>query len=79
MKVYMSFSVAINGRLGNKLLQLIEKIPDDRLLIESDYNSPSGIDDAMVDICKVVAKAKKWSIEQVVQTTRRNWLEFVNI
>jgi TatD DNase family protein len=79
VKVYMSFSVAINGRLGNKLLQLIEKVPDDRLLIESDYNSPAGIDHAMVDITKVVAKAKNWSIEQVVQTTRRNWLEFINI
>ncbi|KAI9287528.1 hypothetical protein BC943DRAFT_342107 [Umbelopsis sp. AD052] len=79
VKVYMSFSVAINGRLGNKLLQLIEKVPDDRLLIESDYNTPTGIDDAMVDITKVVAKAKKWSIQQVVEITRRNWLEFINI
>ncbi|KAI8579525.1 hypothetical protein K450DRAFT_280698 [Umbelopsis ramanniana AG] len=79
VKVYMSFSVAINGRLGNKLLQLIEKVPDDRVLIESDYNTPTGIDDAMVDITKVVAKAKKWSIQQVVEITRRNWLEFINI
>jgi TatD DNase family protein len=79
MKVYMSFSVAINGRLGNKLLQLIEKVPDDRLLIESDYNTPKGIDEAMADITRVVAKAKGWTIEQVVRTCRNNWLEFINI
>ncbi|KAG2171691.1 hypothetical protein INT43_008071 [Umbelopsis isabellina] len=79
MKVYMSFSVAINGRLGNKLLQLIEKVPDDRLLIESDYNTPKGIDEAMADISRIVAKAKGWTIEQVVRTCRNNWLEFINI
>ncbi|ORZ01920.1 TatD family [Absidia repens] len=43
VKVYVSFSIAINARLGwKKLSQLIQAVPDDQLLIETDLNSPTS-------------------------------------
>lgn len=76
--VYVSFSVAINGRLKKeKLAQLICSVPEDRLLIESDLNSPLGLDEKMIEIAKIVAEARQWSLEQVAQQTFSNWRTFV--
>lgn len=79
-QIYVSFSVAINARLlpANKLQELIRAVPKDRLLIESDLNTPVGIDTCMVDIVKIVAEARQWSIQQVVEITSRNWHQFVD-
>ncbi|KAG0749936.1 hypothetical protein G6F57_001053 [Rhizopus arrhizus] len=80
-KVYVSFSVVINARLlpANKVIELIKAVPDDRLLIESDINTPKGLDECMIEIIRIVAETRQWTIEQVVQTTHKNWLEFVGI
>ncbi|KAI8082777.1 TatD family [Halteromyces radiatus] len=78
--VYVSFSIAINARLGwSKLSQLIQTIPDDHLLIESDYNTPQGVDQAMVHIASLVARAKNWSLHDTVLRTERNWLRFTGL
>ncbi|ORX44118.1 Metallo-dependent hydrolase [Hesseltinella vesiculosa] len=78
--VYMSFSVTINARLGwPKLSKLIQAVPDDRLLIESDVNSPDGLDKAMAQMAVLVAMAKNWSVEEAVQQTRSNWQAFTKI
>jgi Tat protein secretion system quality control protein TatD with DNase activity len=69
--------VAINARLGwVKLGELIRTVPDDRLLIESDLNSPKDLDVAMVRIACLVARAKQWSLHDTILKTRRNWLTF---
>lgn len=77
--VYVSFSVGINARLtpANKLQELIRAVPEDRLLIESDLNTPKGIDACMIDITKIVAEARGWSIQQVVDITNKNWMNFI--
>ncbi|KAF1804940.1 hypothetical protein V8B55DRAFT_1495824 [Mucor lusitanicus] len=79
--MYVSFSVAINARLApaKKLMELIKTVPEDRLLIESDLNTPLGIDECMVEMTKIVAEARGWTIKQVVETTSRNWKRFVNV
>ncbi|KAI7907612.1 uncharacterized protein BX663DRAFT_491449 [Cokeromyces recurvatus] len=79
-EIYVSFSVCINARLlpAKKLIELIKIVPEDRLLIESDLNSPNGIDICMVEIAKIVAEARGWTIQQVVEITNRNWKKFVN-
>jgi Tat protein secretion system quality control protein TatD with DNase activity len=79
-QIFVSFSVGINARLtpANKLQELIRAVPEDRLLIESDLNTPKGIDPCMMEITKIVAEARQWSIKQVVQITSRNWVNFVN-
>ncbi|KAI8139008.1 hypothetical protein BJV82DRAFT_696402 [Fennellomyces sp. T-0311] len=76
--IYVSFSVAICGRLDKKKLQdLICAIPEDRLLLESDLNTPQGLDDGMEEIAKLVAEARKWTIEQTIEQTYNNWCTFV--
>jgi Tat protein secretion system quality control protein TatD with DNase activity len=79
-EIFVSFSVVINARLipAKKLMELIKVVPEDRLLIESDLNTPVGMDQCMVEITKIVAEARGWSIKQVVETTHKNWLRFVN-
>jgi Tat protein secretion system quality control protein TatD with DNase activity len=77
LQVYVSFSVAINARLGwAKLGELIRTVPDDRLLIESDLNSPKDLDLAMVRMACLVSRAKQWSLHDAILNTRRNWLTF---
>ncbi|GAN05749.1 cut9 interacting protein Scn1 [Mucor ambiguus] len=80
-EIYVSFSVAINARLvpAKKLVELIKTVPEDRLLIESDLNTPLGIDECMVEMTKIVAEARGWTIKHVVETTNRNWKRFVNV
>lgn len=79
--VFVSFSVAINVRLipAKKLLELIKAVPEDRLLIESDLNTPVDLDQSLVEITKIVAEARGWSMKQVVSITHKNWLRFVNL
>lgn len=78
--VYVSFSVGINARMTPplKLQELIRSVPEDRLLIESDLDSPKLIDDCMVDIIKIVAEARQWSIAKVVEITHQNWIQFIS-
>lgn len=79
-EMYVSFSVGINARLTppNKLQELIQSVPEDRLLIESDMNTAVGIDVCMVEIIKIVAEARQWSILKVVEITHQNWLKFIS-
>ncbi|KAI8979471.1 TatD family [Mycotypha africana] len=79
-EVYVSFSVCINARHtpAKKLLELIKAVPDDRLLIESDINKPDGLDICMMEISKIVAYAKGWTLKQTAETTKKNWKRFVN-
>ena len=77
--LYVSFSVAICSRLEKKkLFELINAIPEDRLLIESDLNTPVGQDDAMEEIAKLIAEARQWSTEETIEKTHKNWHEFVD-
>ncbi|RUS32145.1 hypothetical protein BC938DRAFT_476165 [Jimgerdemannia flammicorona] len=77
VRCYFSFSVAINDRLGPRLDDLICAVLDDRLLLESDFNSPQGVDPMMKAICERVAKARGWGCEQVARRTHANWWTFV--
>ncbi|KAI9280527.1 hypothetical protein BY458DRAFT_544808 [Sporodiniella umbellata] len=80
-KVYVSFSVVVNARLlpVNKLIESIRAVPEDRLLIESDVNTPKSLDICMVEIVRIIAETRQWSMERVVQATHKNWADFVGI
>lgn len=54
----------------------IRAVPDDRLLLESDQDSPSRIDDGLFAILGVVAEAKGWSLEQAAQRAAENFAAF---
>ena len=77
-KVYFSFSTAINARYGQKLIDLITAVPDDRILIESDWHSEGIIRrNQLHDIARIVIHTKKWSMEEGIEILERNFRQFV--
>ncbi|KAJ6503251.1 TatD DNase family Scn1 [Mycena vitilis] len=72
--VFMSLSTTINGR-SNNLDALIAACPPDRLLIESDIDNIDQCTERCVDIIKVVARVKGWSIEEewVDELDKEDW------
>ena len=77
-KVYFSFSTVINARYGQKLLDLILAIPDDRILIESDWHSEGPIRRSQLhDIARIVIHQKKWSIEAGIEKLEKNFFNFI--
>ncbi|KAG0338919.1 hypothetical protein BG000_003141 [Podila horticola] len=77
-EIFFSFSILINGRLQERKLQeLIQAVPEDRLLIESDHHSHILLDGLLMDMVKKVSEIRDWTIEETVQKTTRNWHRFV--
>eukprot|EP01089_Gocevia_fonbrunei_P013975 TRINITY_DN3728_c0_g1_i1.p1 TRINITY_DN3728_c0_g1~~TRINITY_DN3728_c0_g1_i1.p1 ORF type:complete len:216 (+),score=37.86 TRINITY_DN3728_c0_g1_i1:33-680(+) len=75
---YFSFSSVINLR-SPKTLGVISAVPLDRILMESDMNSPFKLTNDMAEICKVVAKEKKLTIRETAQKCKENSLNFFDI
>ena len=77
-KIYFSFSTAINARYGQKLLDLISIVPDDRILVESDWHSEGAIRRHQLhDIARIVIATKKWPMEDGIEILARNFYQFV--
>lgn len=77
-EIYFSFSILINGRLQErKLKELILAVPEDRLLIESDHHSHNHVDQLLVEMVLKIAEIRKWTVEETVKKTARNWQRFV--
>lgn len=74
-RVYFSFSTTINARL-DRLEALIEATPDDRLLIESDYNDVRKSEARVWEILGIVCQAKAWTKEKAVGVLAANWKAF---
>ncbi|KAG9289462.1 hypothetical protein G9A89_008023 [Geosiphon pyriformis] len=74
--IYFSFSIVINER-NERLRELIRAVPEDKLLIETDMNSPEGMDSMMQQIIELVSNAKGWQISETVENTKSNFLKFV--
>ena len=75
-RIYFSFSAAIARKTPEKTLQRIAAVPDDRVLVETDLEDASGMNDALAEITVMVAKAKDWSIDQAVEQTWANYQRF---
>lgn len=74
-RVYFSFSTTINARL-QRLEELIQAVPDDRLLIESDFNDIRKSEMRMWEILRVVCTAKQWTATQAPRILQENWKGF---
>ncbi|GLI64939.1 hypothetical protein VaNZ11_008340 [Volvox africanus] len=75
-RIYFSFSSVINGRARDKLLERLRAVPLERLLVESDQNSPLGVDPGLRAILEAVAEARGIAIEDAAAATTNNFLEF---
>ncbi|CAG8774075.1 34312_t:CDS:2 [Gigaspora margarita] len=74
--VYFSFSIVINERYS-RLHDLIRAVPENKLLIESDFHSPDGLDHLMEKIVLLVSEAKGWTRATTIEKTFQNFLKFI--
>lgn len=71
-RLYFSFSTTINARL-DRLHALIQAVPKDRLLVESDYNDVRGQSMKVWEILGVVCEAREWTAKEAVEILAANW------
>jgi Tat protein secretion system quality control protein TatD with DNase activity len=74
-RVYLSFSTTINARL-DRLEELIRAVPDNRLLIESDYNHIEHNEARIWEILGIVCEAKSWKPQEAAEQLEKNWDTF---
>jgi len=70
-RVYFSFSTGINMR-SPKTEGVIENIPSDRLLIETDIDTPIHVEEQLQSICSIVARVRGWTHEQTASIIKEN-------
>lgn len=76
-QIYFSLSKVISGRLPDKkLARLIELVPEDRVLIESDETDLSSLEASLRWSCELVARVKGWTMEDTMQRLVRNACRF---
>ena len=77
-KLYFGFSNFVNGRQkAARREALIKKLPDDRILIESDLEDAAAIDDHLDLALKLVAQAKGWTTDQTIAQCQANAHTFI--
>ncbi|KAL6245590.1 Cut9-interacting protein scn1 [Rhinocladiella similis] len=78
--IYFSFSSAINfsNVSSAKVVKVIEEVPDDRILVESDLHCAGERMDVLLgEIVQKVCEIKGWSLEDGARILKRNWIKFV--
>lgn len=75
-RVYFGFSSVINSRTQDKLYERIRSVPSDRLLLESDIDSPKHVDSALHDMVNTISEARGWSRDYTLQQTYANFVDF---
>lgn len=81
-EVYFSFSVAVNylhdTKEPPKVSSIIQAIPDDRILIETDMNrAGQDLDRSLEEVARKVCREKKWELEDGVRILGENWRRLV--
>ena len=78
--IYFSFSTAINFSKASsaKVTSVIQAVPDDRILIESDLHcAGERMDQLLLEILLKVCELKGWAPEEGAQRLAENWMKFV--
>jgi Tat protein secretion system quality control protein TatD with DNase activity len=78
--VYFSFSSLINfsGLTDEKTKSVIKALPDDRILIESDFHcAGEKMDHLLKEIALAVCSIKGWELKQGVKQLKENYLRFI--
>ncbi|KYR00429.1 hypothetical protein DLAC_03185 [Tieghemostelium lacteum] len=71
------FGLSFINLTSSKVSKLIESIPDDRLLLESDQNTPLEANESIFKVVKAISTTKKWTIKETLERTRLNALRFL--
>uniref|UniRef100_A0A6B2LJY3 TatD related DNase n=1 Tax=Arcella intermedia TaxID=1963864 RepID=A0A6B2LJY3_9EUKA len=79
-KFYFSFSAIINLTNSSKKLDAaIQIVPEDRLLLESDWNYCSNQEKGMSDIIGYISKMRNWTVDQTITISTQNATTFFSI
>lgn len=79
-EIFCSFSLLVNlkSSTASKTVGVIQAVPDDRILVESDLHcAGEQMDELLERMIRCICKAKSWSLEQGVKRLRSNWLHFI--
>jgi Tat protein secretion system quality control protein TatD with DNase activity len=78
--IYFSFSSLINfsSSTDEKSKSVIKALPDDRILIESDFHcAGERMDQLLKDVTLTVCSIKGWELKQGVKQLKENYLRFI--
>ncbi|KAI9297209.1 Metallo-dependent hydrolase [Neoconidiobolus thromboides FSU 785] len=79
-KIYFSISKLVNGRMNfNKFNKLINTIPRDRILLESDTHNINYIDEVMRDIIVLISQALNITTYELISLCKQNGNEFFGV
>ncbi|EFA84463.1 hypothetical protein PPL_02496 [Heterostelium album PN500] len=71
------FGISFINLSSSKVSKMIQAIPDNRLLLESDQNTPTEAESSVFQVVLEISKAKSWTIQQTIVVTRNNAIEFL--
>lgn len=79
-EIYFSFSMAVNfdWPKASKAEEALKKVPDDRVLVESDsHTAGPTMDKHLEQGVRRICAVKGWGLEEGVRILGRNWKRFV--
>lgn len=80
-EIYFSFSTVVNFssyHAFDKVAEVMRALPDDRILIESDFHCAGEQMDALLEeVARTVCKVRGWTLERGVKQLAENWRRFV--